>query len=44
MQSCSRESLSLTAAQSEFFGPDIQTGTQTATVSHADVSGLRDPQ
>lgn len=44
MQSCSRESLSLTAAQSEFFGPDIQTGTQTATVSHADVSGLCDPQ
>lgn len=44
MQSCSQEIISLTAAQSEFFGPDIQTGTQTATMSHADASGSRYPQ
>lgn len=42
MQSCSQEIISL--AQSEFFGPDIQTGTQTAPVSHADISGLHYPQ
>lgn len=44
VQSCSQKIISLTAAQSEFFGPDTQTGTQTATMSHADVSGLHYPQ
>lgn len=44
MQSCSQEIISLTAAESEFFGPDIQIGTQTATMSHADISGLHYPQ
>lgn len=31
MQSCSQEIMSLTAAQSEFLGPDFQAGTQTAS-------------
>lgn len=40
MQSCSQEIISLTDAQSEFLGPDFQTGTQTATMSHAGFSNF----
>lgn len=44
MQSCSQETISLKTAQSEYFGPDTQTGTQKATMSHTDSSGLCYPQ
>lgn len=38
MQSFSREIIPLTAAQSELFSPVSQTGNQTATMSHTNIS------